>query len=96
MTTPSSDELEAALPTLIEKLQQLQQGLTPEEQLVFQEIIESAALHTQSIQGQDVRGHTAQDFSASYVKPMSSMATFAMRQQYLTLPQLFNVQGWQR
>jgi hypothetical protein len=79
--------LEAALPTLITKLQELQADLSPEEKLVFGEIIESASIHTKFIQSHDEGSHDIK----MYFKPQSSHATMTMKQQYSQLPTLLGI-----
>lgn len=77
--------LEAAMPTLISKLQELQRQLTPAEQGVFKEVIRSAALHTSSTL-------QAQALGERYAKPISASATLSMKRQLVDLPYTLNIQ----
>lgn len=73
--------LEEATPELIEKLTKLTKTLSPEEKLVFSEIIELAALHTSLVQAHD-EGAKDLDFA----KPKSVHSTTNMKRQYAALP----------
>jgi hypothetical protein len=85
----SPQELESALPGLIAKLQDLQSTLSEEEKVVFSEIIESAALHTQEIESdQEGRPRTQSAFN----KPPSVYSTTKMRQKYMELPKLLGAE----
>jgi hypothetical protein len=72
--------LEESLSTLTKKLRTLQKGLTPDEEAVFSSIVNSAALHLQSMQA---IGNTAQ---VRYAKPISAVASVGVRQRLLKLP----------
>jgi len=74
--------LEQATPKLIEKLSELTKRLTPEEKVVFSEIIESAALHTNVVQAHD-EGADGLEF----MKPKSVHSTTEMKRQYSKLPE---------
>ena len=82
-------ELEAALPGLIAKLKDLAEGLTAEERLVFSEIIESAALHTNVIQA-----HDEGDPDILFDKPKSVHSTTAMKAEYLKLPKTLGLKQY--
>ncbi len=69
------------MPTLTKKLKELQKGLSEEEQAVFSSIVSSAALHLQAMQAIE---STAE---ISYAKPISAVATVAVRKKILQLPQ---------
>ena len=73
--------LEDATPQLIEKLAGLAASLSPEEKLVFSEIIESAALHTALVQAHD---EGAADIM--HEKPKSVHSTLEMKRQFAELP----------
>lgn len=75
-------ELEAALPSLIVKLKELQQTLSPEEKMVLSEIIESAALHTDVVEA-----HEEGSPELAYTKPKSVHSTVAMKKEYKKLPE---------
>lgn len=87
-TNIESAELEAALPSLITKLRELQQGLSAEERIVFEEIIQSAALHTLSVQAH-VEGNP--DIYL-YAKPKSVQATTSMKAQYIQMPKYLGIE----
>jgi hypothetical protein len=74
-------ELETALPSLVSKLKRLQKELTPEEQLVFSEIIESAAIHTRVVQA-----HEEGASEIVFAKPKSVHSTVKMKEAYVKLP----------
>ena len=76
----TSAALEASLPTLTRKLEELKKGLNPDEQAVFSSIVNSAALHLEAMQA---IGHTAQ---IAYAKPISAVATVGVRKQLINLP----------
>ena len=84
MSEQLSNEYEAALPNLIEKLKELQAILTPDELAVFTEIIESAAIHTEFVMADDEGRHDKK----LYMKPQSSHASTSMKEIYLRLPSL--------
>lgn len=96
MATPKSQrsntpqELEAALPGLISKLKDLQTNLSEEEKIVFAEIIESAALHTQNVEA-DNEG-SGKDL-IEFAKPKSVHSTTKMKQQYLELPKTLGIKS---
>lgn len=79
-------ELEAALPSLIDKLKELQKSLSPEEKLVLSEIIESAALHTDLVEA-----HEEGAPELAYTKPKSVHSTVAMKKQYKQLPEVLGL-----
>ncbi|AHE31644.1 hypothetical protein [Burkholderia pseudomallei] len=72
--------LEAALPTLTKKLKELNASLTPEEQAVFSSIVNSAAIHLESLKAIE---STAE---VRFAKPISAVATTAVRRQIIALP----------
>ncbi|MDB5141177.1 MAG: hypothetical protein JWR12_3093 [Mucilaginibacter sp.] len=72
--------LEASLPTLTKKLQELQKGLNDDEKAVFSSIINSAALHLESTKAIEP---TAQ---IRYEKPISAVASLKVRSTLLKLP----------
>jgi hypothetical protein len=77
----SSDAaLEAALPTLTKKLKELTKNLTPDEQQVFSSIVNSAAIQLKAASAIE---STAE---VRYRKPISAVATVAVRKQILRLP----------
>lgn len=73
--------LEASLPSLTEKLRELTKELSDSEKQVFSSIVNSAALHLQSIQA---LGNTAE---IAYAKPISAVATVGVRQALMTMPE---------
>lgn len=81
-------ELEGALPSLITKLRELQQDFSFEERVVFEEIIQSAAHHTLSVQAH-VEGNP--DIYL-YAKPKSVQATTSMKAKYLQLPKYLGIE----
>ncbi|HEX6370901.1 MAG TPA: hypothetical protein VF006_18425 [Longimicrobium sp.] len=72
--------LEASLPSLTDKLRELTKDLTESERQVFSSIVNSAALHLETIQAV---GHTAE---ISYAKPISAVATVGVRQALMEMP----------
>ena len=72
--------LEASLPTLTQKLEALQKTLSPEERAVFSSIVNSAALHLQSMQA------ISPTAEVRYSKPISAAATVRVREQLIDLP----------
>ncbi len=78
-----------ALPSLVAKLKDLADGLTAEEKLVFSEIIESAALHTNVIQA-----HDEGDPDIKFAKPKSVHSTTKMKTEYLKLPQTLGLKQY--
>ena len=87
MQTVKPADLEKAMPALVEKLKQLQSTLSLEEQVVFGEIIQSAAKHTLAVQSHDEGSQAGAVFS----KPMSVHATSAMKRDFLSLPKILGV-----
>ena len=83
----AKNELEAALPSLVKKLKQLQEGLSTEERAVFAEIIDSAAKHTEYVQADDEGRHDKK----LYMKPKSAHSTIAMKKEYMRLPEVFGL-----
>jgi hypothetical protein len=87
MRTPRTSEpeidaraLEASLPALTKKLQDLQAGLSEEEKAVFSSIVNSASLHLQAMRA--ISG-TA---NISYTKPISAVATVGVRNALVAMP----------
>jgi hypothetical protein len=85
---PAPEELERALPSLLAKLKELQGNLSEEERVVFNEIIDSAAFHTEFVQADDEGRHDKKLYS----KPKSSHSTVKMKQTYLKLPEYFGTE----
>jgi hypothetical protein len=79
MKKTSPDALENSMPTLVEKLKAFHANLSAEEQVVFGEIVVSAAKHTQAIRQHDFAG-------GSGTKPMSVHATTKIKDRFLQLP----------
>jgi hypothetical protein len=80
MAESSGRRLQSALPTLTKKLKELRSELSPEEQAVFSSIVNSAALHLQSMEAIE---STAE---VRYAKPISAAATVGVRKALLRLP----------
>jgi hypothetical protein len=78
-------KLEDAMPTLINKLRELQQELSPAEKKVFDEIINSAARHTDSVVSAQYKG-------AQFTKPISAAATLRMKHQMIDLPKTLSIE----
>lgn len=76
----NQETLEAALPTLTNKLAALTGKLTEEERAVFSSIVNSAALHLKSM---DAISSTA---AVEYAKPISAAATVVVRNGLVDLP----------
>lgn len=75
------EALEASLPTLTKKLRELESELTEDERAVFSGIVNSAAMHLQSIQA------IGDNAEIRYEKPISAAATASVRQHMLGLPE---------
>jgi hypothetical protein len=71
--------LDKALPSLTEKLHELEGGLSEEERAVFSGIVNSAAVHLESMQA------IAGDMEIRYSKPISAAATASVRDQMIEL-----------
>jgi hypothetical protein len=72
--------LESALPTLTEKLRSLKGNLNEDEKAVFSSIVRSAAQHLETLQAVNTSAEV------KYAKPISAVATTAVRQRLLELP----------
>jgi hypothetical protein len=72
--------LEAALPTLTRKLEEMKRGLSGDEQAVLSSIVNSAALYLKSMQAIE---STAE---IRFAKPISAAATVGVRKALLDLP----------
>jgi KaiC/GvpD/RAD55 family RecA-like ATPase len=81
-------ELEAALPSLIPKLADLRRQLGEHERIVFDEIVRSAARHTDQVNVDDVSAV----HDRVYDKPMSVHITQAMRQEMLHMPERLGIE----
>ena len=77
----NASALEAALPTLTEKLGGLSASLTENERAVLSSIVTSASLHLKQLQDINIEA----DYI--YSKPISAAATPAIRSQLLDLPE---------
>jgi hypothetical protein len=73
--------LEAALPTLTQKLSALSATLTEDERAVLSSIVTSASLHLEQLQ--DIN----REAEYVYAKPISAVATPSIRAQLLNLPE---------
>jgi hypothetical protein len=85
--TNTVNPLEAALPSLVEKLKVMKASLSEDEKKVFGDIILSAAKHTEALQA-------AKDGALEkirYMKPMSVHGTEAIRDQFIKLPQQLKI-----
>ncbi len=80
------EELEAALPRLIDRIAQLRSELDESERTVLDEILVSAAVHTEKVQADDIGVNDKQ-----FMKPMSVHMTAPMREQVLALPSRFGI-----
>jgi len=90
MTEKRDDEqadLEAALPSLLDKLGALRGELDGDEQTVFDEIVRSAARHTEQVKADDVESH-----ERIFMKPMSVHLTEGMRDEMLALPKRLGIE----
>jgi hypothetical protein len=85
---PTPEALEAALPGLLEKFKKLQASLSAEERVVFGELIDSAAFHTQFVQADDEGRHDKKLYS----KPKSVHSTTRMKEMYLKMPEYFGTE----
>lgn len=76
----TTEELDAAMPVLVQKLKELNQHLSPTEQNSLEEILWSASSYVKdNMQGESL--------GAKYAKPKSSTATINMKQQIASLPE---------
>jgi hypothetical protein len=78
MKSIPKDELDAAMPSLVEKLKQMRASLTPEQRAPLDEIIRSASDYSRE-HGQ------VQSNGARYAKPKSTSATLNMKRQIASL-----------
>ncbi len=76
-----SAALEAALPTLTEKLAQMAMELSPSEREVLSSIVTSSALHLEKLQDINMEAEYI------YSKPISAAATPEVRNHLLQLPE---------
>ena len=76
-----SAALEAALPTLTEKLAELATELSPSEREVLSSIVTSSALHLEKLQDINMEAEYI------YSKPISAAATPEVRNHLLQLPE---------
>ena len=76
-----SAALEAALPTLTEKLAQMAMELSPSEREVLSSIVTSSALHLEKLQDINMEAEYI------YSKPISAAATPEVRNHLLALPE---------
>jgi hypothetical protein len=74
--------LEAALPTLTEKLGSLSSTLTEDERAVLSSIVTSASLHLKELQSINAEAEYI------YSKPISAAATPTIRERLLDLPEV--------
>jgi hypothetical protein len=81
-------ELEAALPTLTDKLKALQGELNEDERAVFSSIVNSAALHLERLQAL-----SGGDSAEMAFKPISAVATTTVRDHLLELPHTLGLAG---
>jgi len=86
----AAEELEAALPTLTDKLKALQRDLSEDERAVFSSIVNSAALHLERLQ---TLAGGAEDAEMSFFKPISAVATTTVRRHLLELPHTLGLAG---
>lgn len=75
-----ANALEASLPSLTKKLQALQNNLSDDEKAVFSSIVNSAAIHLQSLQA------VSDTADIIYSKPISAVASIGVRKALLDLP----------
>jgi hypothetical protein len=80
-------QLEEALPSLLSKLDELREGLDDSERGVLDEIIQSAARHTEFVQADDVSRHG----DKLYMKPMSVHTSTRMKEEMLAMPKRFGI-----
>jgi hypothetical protein len=85
-----SRALEAALPSLTEKLRALEGNLTEDERSVFSSIVNSAAIHLETIQAM------SDTTDIAYAKPISAVATIGVREHLMALPEKLNLSGHKR
>jgi hypothetical protein len=80
-----SRALEAALPSLTEKLRALEEALSDDERQVFSSIVNSAAIHLETIQAM------SETTELAYAKPISAVATLGVRDHLMALPVTLNL-----
>jgi hypothetical protein len=78
------EKLEIALDSMVDKLKDFHDGLDHEEQAALLELLESAKVHTDSIQARD-EGDLAK---IVYDKPIQVHATYAMKEKMKSLPDI--------
>ena len=81
-----ASDLEEALPTLTQKLREMQQLLSPEEQAVLRSIVKSAATHLQSMDAVEINE------KVRYFKPISAAASPAVRSNLIQLPKILGLE----
>ncbi|HJQ00780.1 MAG TPA: hypothetical protein VJ851_04210 [Jatrophihabitans sp.] len=81
------EQLEAALPRVLDRLEQLRGELPEHERTVLDEIIVSAAVHADQVAADDISDPRQRMF----MKPMSVHMTLAMREQILEAPRRFGI-----
>ena len=82
----SSQQLEAAFPTLMEKLRELNKDLTDEDKSVFAAIINSATEHASFLN--DNKGSVD---TIAYNKPIQAIATSGIRKMIMELPESIGI-----
>ena len=82
----NSEQLEAAFPTLMEKLRDLNEDLSPEDKSLFAAIINSATEHASFLQ----ENNGAVD-KLAYNKPIQAIATARVRKMIMDLPESIGV-----
>jgi hypothetical protein len=82
----SSEQLEAAFPTLMEKLRELNKDLSAEDKSVFAAIINSATEHASFL---DENNGSVDKLA--YNKPIQAIATTGIRKMIMELPESIGV-----
>jgi len=82
----TSEQLEAAFPTLMEKLRELNKDLSEEDRTVFAAIINSATEHASFLNDNNGSVDTL-----AYNKPIQAIATPGIRKMIMELPESIGV-----
>lgn len=84
---PTPEELQSSLPGLVEKLKGLTESLTDEEKMLFSDIIDSAAIHTEA-----TRSISNSPERIIFAKPKSVHATTETQERFIQLPEELGLQ----
>jgi len=81
MTAGNNGAVQVADVTLVDRLQSLTSCLNGQERAIFRTIVESAAIHAQSLQANDEGSE-----EAAYAKPKAVPANCTVKEEFIGLP----------